>query len=355
MRFHLPALPGRPVARANSTCAYTGKVRRFAQMMARRGHQATIYCDGRSDLADTEGIEVVAAWPEMEPLGFDVGWEEANVPAARHIYDRLQDGDIVGIIAGRRQKELADFVGAPLTVEYGVGYSGTFTAYRVFESYAWYHAVSTMNRDPMHEATDPPYWNDAVIPNYFDVSDFAVGGGGDYLLYLGRLDHRKGCLVASQIAEAARLPLILAGDGPDHPDYGECIGAVGPEERSELLGGALALLQPTVYLEPFGGSVVEAHLCGTPTMTPDVGAFTETVQNGINGHRCRSLGDYLAGIEWAAELDSDMREVISARAVNAYGMESIAPRYEAYFEHVVTGAGFEDLGRISAEGQSGRG
>jgi glycosyltransferase involved in cell wall biosynthesis len=357
VRLHLPALPGRPVTRDNSTCAYSGKVRRFAQMMAARGHEVILYCDGRTDLADTENVSVVKAWPEMEPLPFDASWAEANMSGARNVYDRRRDAeDIVGIIGGARQKELADFVGAPMTVEYGVGYSGTFAAYRVFESYAWYHAVTTMNTDPMFEAADPPYWNDTVIPNYFDPADFQLGEGrGDFLLYLGRLDRRKGSLAAAQIAEAAGVPLILAGAGPDKPDYGECVGVVGPEERSDLLGRALAVIQPTIYLEPFGGSVIEAHLCGTPTLTPDVGAFTETVQTGFNGWRCRTLGDYLDGIEFARHVNRAAgSELMRERAIECYGMEAIAPRYERYLEHVIGGRGFED-DRRSAGACSARG
>jgi hypothetical protein len=44
------------------------------------------------------------------------------------------------------------------------------------------------------------------------------------------------------------------------------IGAVGPERRNDVLGGARALLHLVNFDEQFGFSVVEAMACGTPVI-----------------------------------------------------------------------------------------
>ena len=80
------------------------------------------------------------------------------------------------------------------------------------------------------------------------------------------------------MAEQAGLPLTIAGIIQDS-DYFErlveprldgervtYVGAVGPDRRGELLGGARALLHLVSFDEPFGFSVVEAMACGTPVI-----------------------------------------------------------------------------------------
>ena len=50
------------------------------------------------------------------------------------------------------------------------------------------------------------------------------------------------------------------------------LGPVGPERRSAVLGGALALLHLIGFDEPFGFSVVEAMACGHARWSPSGGA-----------------------------------------------------------------------------------
>ena len=42
---------------------------------------------------------------------------------------------------------------------------------------------------------------------------------------------------------------------------------------------------------------IEANLTGTPVLGSSYGSFTETIQQGITGYRCATLGDWLAAIE----------------------------------------------------------
>lgn len=327
MRFHVPALPGRPPLRENSSCAYSGYVRKFCRMMVELGHDVTLYTGARSDAPATE---VVRCYPASDPLPFDRPdlWADANSRAIDHISRRAEPGDFLCLIDGTDQLALVEALPELLPVEYRVGYGGTTTEHRVFETYAWMHVVYGAQQGA-HTA-DGRFF-DCVIPPPFEVEDFPAGDGGGYLLYLGRMIERKGVGVAATVAEACGVELLLAGEGPDVPEYGTHLGHVDPERRAELIGGALAVLSPTIYVEPGGGAAIEAQLCGTPAITTDWGCFTETVHHGTTGFRCRTLGEFIAAVERAPGLD---RAAIRERAIDTYGLDAIAPQYQRYFEQL---------------------
>lgn len=333
MRFHLPALPGRSTAPANSSCAYSQKARKFKTMMQARGHEVILYGGVEEDVACYDG--------SLLPLPFNPrNWIDSNKRAAAAINERAEEGDFLLVAAGRCQEDLVAEV--PLmAVEYGVGYGGVLEGFRVFESYAWMHAVYGTRSNGDAHSLDGRYF-DAVIPNYFDPDEFEFRPvKGDYLLYLARMIPRKGVHLAAAIAEAAGVPLITAGEGEHVPDYGEHLGPVGPEKRSTLLANARALLAPTQYVEPFGGAVVEAALSGTPAITTDWGAFPETVVQGLTGYRCRTLGEFLWAVDHLDELHSG---AIHERACDTYSLAAVAPQYERHFERLQTlaGDGFND-------------
>jgi glycosyltransferase involved in cell wall biosynthesis len=236
---------------------------------------------------------------------------------------------------GTYQKPIADAVGL-LTIEPGIGYTGVFSNYRVFESYAWMHYIYGL----LH--IENGAWYDAVIPNYFDPADFPFQPKKqDYLLYFGRIINRKGVDVASEVAKATGNQLYIVGQGSlDNPNEGLNLShekhivykpAVGPEERAELLGNAKAVLMPTYYLEPFGGVNVEAQLCGTPVITSDWGAFPETVLHGVTGYRCRVFEEFC----WAVNnIDRINGAACREWAEKNYSMERVSKMYEEYFQRV---------------------
>jgi glycosyltransferase involved in cell wall biosynthesis len=174
---------------------------------------------------------------------------------------------------------------------------------------------------------------DTVIPGYLEPEMFPLGNGsGDYYLFIGRLIERKGYNIAQEVCKALGKKLILAGPG-EASGYGTFVGSVGPEKRAELMGNAIATFAPTLYIEPFGNVVIEAQACGTPTITTDWGAFTETNINGVTGYRCRTLQEFIDAAENVKSLD---RQAIRDRAVSLYSVDVIAKRYEDYFTSLLT-------------------
>jgi len=244
--------------------------------------------------------------------------------------ERIQPKDFICLIGGYSQKAIADAFPNHISVEFGIGYPGTFAKFRVFESYAWMHSIYAQHR--LASEVDGNFF-DAVIPGYLEPHMFPLQEQSeDYYLFIGRLIDRKGYRIAQEVCEALGKRLILAGAGPQE-GYGEFVGVVGPEERARLYGGAIATFVPTQYIEPFGNVVIESHMCGTPTITTDWGAFTETNIEGLTGYRCRTFAEFCDATEKVKELN---RVAIRDTAVNKYSLEAIAPRYEQYFRRLET-------------------
>jgi glycosyltransferase involved in cell wall biosynthesis len=229
-----------------------------------------------------------------------------------------------------------------LPCEWGIGYEGTYTQFRVFESYTWMHHVHGVQKDSNGR------FFDSVIPNSFEKEDFPIGkGDGGYYLFLGRVILRKGPHIAAEVCKHLGEKLVVAGQGvwKEEPGklYGldnvvvECpdleyAGVAGTKERADLLMGAKAVFMPTLYLEPFGGVACEAMLCGTPVITTDWGAFTETIKDGSSGYRCHMFKEFVEAAQKAPDLN---RASIRKHALR-YTTDRIRHEYDNYFRRLGT-------------------
>ena len=88
---------------------------------------------------------------------------------------------------------------------------------------------------------------------------------------------------------------------------------------------------PTNFTEPFGGSGVEAMLCGTPLIAVDYGAFTETVLEGVTGFRCHTLQDWMDAVN---DIDSLDRYIVACTTRNRYSLEACGKKYDKIFNDI---------------------
>ena len=118
-----------------------------------------------------------------------------------------------------------------------------------------------------------------------------------YLAVLGRIAPEKGVDRAIKIALRAEVPLKIAAkiDAADQDYFDEVIrpmldhplidyiGEIGDAEKSEFLSGAIGLLLPIDWPEPFGLVMIEAMACGTPVIAYNRGSVPEIVDHGLSG------------------------------------------------------------------------
>lgn len=349
MRFHVLGFAHTKTSPEYCACAYTQKVWKLCQMLRGLKHEVIHYGAEGSYPECSETVDVLSDAAQKAVYDYDktrsfFKWDPNdsafqlfNRNAIFEIVKREQPQDFLLCMGGTWHKPIADHFPAMTVVEPGIGYEGIFSRFRVFESYAWMHYMYGRLGSAQVDGT----WFDAVIPNYFDETQFEIRPKKDYFLYFGRLIPRKGLRVVADIAERLKIKVLCVGQGalsdpgagPDDcgitSEYLEHRPAVGIEERKILMAEARALFLPTYYLEPFGGVAVEAQMSGTPVITTDWGAFPETVRHGETGYRCRTLEQFIWATKNVHLLSS---RVCRQWAVENFGLDRVAGMYQEYFE-----------------------
>ena len=194
-----------------------------------------------------------------------------------------------------------------------------------------------------------------VIHHGIDVTEVPEGDGrgdehGEYLLFLGRMNPAKGVLeaietaravghrllIAARMREAAELAFyedVIAPQCTDGIDY---IGEVGGADKERLIGGALALLSPIQWPEPFGLVMIEALAAGTPVISTPRGAAPEVVLHGRTGYLCEDADALVRAVRSVGQIDrSDCRSDVDRR----FGVDKMVARHVAAYRELLTASG----------------
>jgi glycosyltransferase involved in cell wall biosynthesis len=138
-----------------------------------------------------------------------------------------------------------------------------------------------------------------------------------YLSVLGRIAPEKGVDRAIKIALRAEVPLKIAAkvDADDQDYFDEVIrpmldhplidylGEIGDSDKSNFLSGAIGLLLPIDWPEPFGLVMIEAMACGTPVIAYNRGSVPEIVDHGLSGFIVEDETGAVAAVGRLGELD----------------------------------------------------
>lgn len=224
-----------------------------------------------------------------------------------------------------------------LTTIHGFSSEKIVEVYKKYNASGNYVSISNANR---HSNLD--YL--ATVYNGLSTEDFEFNAiPDDYLLFFGRIHPDKGTAEAIKIAKRSKKTLLIAGIVQDEHYFRESvephlgttvifIGSAGPEKRNELLRRASALLHPISFEEPFGLSVAEAMLCGTPVIAFNRGSMKELVLDGQTGFLVNNVEQAADAVSQIPQID---RQQCRQWAAAEFSKEKMVKDYISLYDQLL--------------------
>jgi glycosyltransferase involved in cell wall biosynthesis len=170
-----------------------------------------------------------------------------------------------------------------------------------------------------------------------------------YFAFLGRIAPEKGIDRAIRIAQHCGVQLKVAAkvDRADREYYDEkiapmmksanvdFIGEINDTEKSEFLSGAIALLVPIDWPEPFGLVMIEAMACGTPVIAYNRGSVPEIIEDGLTGFVVEDEAGAIGAVDRLGHLS---REKIRKRFEERFTSRRMAQDYLGVYRSLAVSA-----------------
>ena len=277
----------------------------LSEGLVKKGIEVTLFATGDSITSGNLEYVVKKGYEEDKTL-------DAKVVECLHISNLMEKAASFDLIHNHYDflpLTYSKLISTPMiTTIHGFSSEKIVEVYKKYNIDTYYAAISKANRHPALNYLGTVY-------NGLESKDFNFNADPeDYLLFFGRIHPDKGTAEAIRIAIKSNRRLVIAGIIQDEAyfrnevepqlnDNITFIGAAGPEKRNELLGKAYALLHPINFDEPFGLSVAEAMLCGTPVIAFNRGSMAELIDNTRTGYLVKDVDDAVAKVGRIEEIN----------------------------------------------------
>ncbi|MBI2023147.1 glycosyltransferase family 4 protein [Candidatus Giovannonibacteria bacterium] len=309
----------------------------LTEELVRKGHEVTLFASGDS----ITSAKLVSVYPralreaKLTTL-FETG--ELTLLNIGLAYNNQNEFDIIHDHNSHISLPTANLASKPALITL----HGPFTTYvkKLF---------SALNR-PKLAAISYSQYNSAPNLNYAGIVHngllmesypFAARHDG-YLLWVGRISMEKGTHLAIEVAQYLNMPLIIAAKldeadlkyfqeyvGPKLSDnLIKWVGEVSEEERNRLMMRAKCLLNPIIWREPFGLTMIEAQACGCPVIAFANGSAPELIVNGKTGFL---VSDVDGMIDAVGKVDRISRSECRRHALENFSAQKMADKYEKIY------------------------
>ncbi|OAQ42134.1 glycosyl transferase [Pedobacter psychrophilus] len=267
--------------------------------------------------------------------------QDAKVLECLHISNLIENADQFDIIHNHFDflpLTYSKLIKTPIiTTIHGFSSDKIIPVYQKYNDHTYYVSISNSDRSDKLKYL-------ATVYNGLNTEEFTFNPSPkDQLLFFGRIHPDKGTAEAIAIAKKTNKKLIIAGIIQDEgyfereikPHLNEdvqFIGSAGPQKRNELMGESLALLHPINFNEPFGLSVAEAMMCGTPVIAFNRGSMPELIENNKNGFLVDNVEKAVDAIDKTSSID---RKKCSELAKNRFSAKTMASEYLKLYHQIL--------------------
>jgi glycosyltransferase involved in cell wall biosynthesis/mannose-6-phosphate isomerase-like protein (cupin superfamily) len=307
----------------------------LTEQLVTMGVDVTLFATGDSHTRGKLAWVCERPWSEDPSINPKV-WECLHIA---EVFRRADEFDLIHNQFDFLPLSYSGFIHTPLvTTIHGFSSPSILPVYKKYNERTHYVAISEADKHPELDYI-------ATIHHGIDVAQFPYReDAGDYLLFFGRIHHHKGVHEAIEVARRTRKRLLIAGIVQDevyfkeqvepHIDGSrvEYLGSVGPEQRQEVLGGALALLHLIHFDEPFGLSVVESMACGTPVIAYGRGSMPEIIRDGSTGF---IVADTDAAVQAVDRIDSLDRRTCRDEVEERFTCQQMARAYLDVYQRIL--------------------
>jgi glycosyltransferase involved in cell wall biosynthesis len=171
------------------------------------------------------------------------------------------------------------------------------------------------------------------VYNGVDPADFVCRSAkGGYDLFLGRLHSVKGYRWAIDGAKRAGKRLVVAGGWRLTLRRGlRFVGSVDGQRKADLLASADCLWMPALWDEPFGLTLIEAMMSGTPVLGTRRGALPEIITAEVG-----AMGDTLEDlVRLRPAVEHCEPEACRSRAERWFSHTRMAQEYLRMYQHYI--------------------
>jgi len=256
-----------------------------------------------------------------------------------HLMERADEFDLIHNNFDFLPLTYSHLINTPmLTTIHGFSSSKILSVYRKYNASTHYVSISNSDRNPELDYV-------ATVYNGIDVQNFDYNHEpSTYLLFFGRIHPEKGVYESIQIAKKSKRKLIISGLIQDQEYYDTRVkpfinnddivytGNSGPAERNTLLGNAYALLHPISFDEPFGMSVAEAMLCGTPVIAYNRGSMPELILDNKTGFLVNSIEGAVDAVD---QIESISRKKCREWASSSFSREKMVEGYLEVYKTIL--------------------
>ena len=309
----------------------------LTEELVQMGLDVTLFATGDSR---TSG-KLVAVCPHPYSEDHSVDPKVAECLHISEIFERAAEFDIIHNHFDFLPLTYSGLVETPVvTTIHGFSSPSIVPVYKKYNDRGHYVAISDSDKSPELDYI-------ATIHHGIDVAQFPFSGAkGEYLLFFGRIHPHKGVYEAIQVAQRIGMKLVIAGIIQDQDYFAtevephidgttvDYLGSVGPDRRANVLGGALALLHPISFDEPFGLSLVESMACGTPVVAFNRGSMPEIIRDGETGY---IVEDIEGAIDAVAKVTSINRSTCRADVEKRFSSTRMARDYVRVYQEILDG------------------